>query len=253
MTHPLPADLVVPARFCGPTSSGNGGWTAGAVAAHLLASQGAADDGAVTVALRRPPPLDTAIPLARDETGALVLGEDGAPVLTARLAGTDPPVLDAVAPGEAVAAQERYAGLRSHPFPSCFVCGTARAEGDGLRIFPGRVDDDERGRTRVAATWTPSEADTGSPGRASYAVSWAALDCAGAWAGDLEERLMVLGTVTARVHALPEVGVEHVVVGADRGTEGRKTFTSTTIRAPDGRVVGAAEQVWIAVDRAAFA
>ena len=28
-----PAPLIVPRRFCGPESSGNGGWTAGALAA----------------------------------------------------------------------------------------------------------------------------------------------------------------------------------------------------------------------------
>lgn len=258
MTDAVPPELVVPSRFRGPPSSGNGGWTAGAVAAHLVAREGT-PDAAVQVTLRRPPPLDTVLQLGPDDTGALVLGEGGAAVLTARLAEVDPPVLEAVGPAVAAAAQERYAGLRSHPFPGCFVCGTDREAGDGLRIFPGRVDDDDQGRTRVAATWTPVDADAedwheyaGAPRRASYAVTWAALDCAGAWAGDLEERLMVLGTMTARVHELPEVGVEHVVVGADRGTEGRKTFTATTIHAPDGRVVGASEQVWIAVDRAAF-
>ena len=47
-----------------------------------------------------------------------------------------------------------YAGLRSHPFPTCFSCGTGRADGDGLRIFPGRVAD-QTGAARVAATWTP--------------------------------------------------------------------------------------------------
>ncbi len=140
------------------------------------------------------------------------------------------------------------------------MCGTGRAEGDGLRIFPGRVGDDDRGRARVAATWTPTASVAedwhqyaGAPRRASYPVTWAALDCAGAWAGDLEDRPMVLGTMTARIAALPEVGVEHVVVGADRGQDGRKTFTATSLYAPDGTLVGTAEHVWIAVDPALFA
>ena len=62
---------------------------------------------------------------------------------------------------------------------------------------------------------------------------------------------MVLGTMTARVDALPAVGEEHVVVGEARGESGRKTPSapprSTT---PHGRLVGAAEHVWIAVDPA---
>ena len=35
--------------------------------------------------------------------------------------------------------------------------------------------------------------------------------------------------MTARVDALPVVGEEHVVVGQDRGHDGRKTFTAATL------------------------
>ena len=83
-------------------------------------------------------------------------------------------------------------------------------------------------------------------------MTWAALDCVGGWAGDLEERLMVLGGMTARVDSLPVVGDEHVVVGQARGQDGRKTFTASTLYDPDGRIVAVAEHVWIAVDPAAF-
>jgi hypothetical protein len=141
------------------------------------------------------------------------------------------------------AARATYAGLRSHPFPGCFVCGTERE--DGLRVFPGRVDDDADGAVRVAATWTPVES--------SVPLTWAALDCIGGWAGDLGERLMVLGTMTAQVMSLPERDVEHVVVGRAGGTEGRKTFSSATLYAPDGHAIAVAEHTWIAVDPRAFA
>ena len=47
----MTATLVVPHRFRGPARSGNGGWTAGVLAAYLPG------DGPVTVTLRRPPPL----------------------------------------------------------------------------------------------------------------------------------------------------------------------------------------------------
>jgi hypothetical protein len=43
------------------------------------------------------------------------------------------------------------------------------------------------------------------------------------------------------------------VVGGARGSEGRKTFTAATLYDADGRVVAAAEHVWIAVDPADFA
>jgi len=161
-------------------------------------------------------------------------------------------------------AETRFEGLGDHPFPTCFACGTGRAEGDGLRIFPGRVADatdvpGDEPRPRVAATWTPDPSlagDDRSPEgqpHASVPVTWAALDCVGGWAGDLEERLMVLARMTARLDSLPVVGEEHVVVGMGRGRDGRKAWTSSTLYDADGRVVGSAEHLWIAVDPAAFA
>jgi hypothetical protein len=128
-----------------------------------------------------------------------------------------------------------------------------------LRIFPGRVDDDAEGRARVAAPWVPDPSvaedfhhyASGEP-RASLAATWAALDCVGGWAGDLEERLMVLGRMTARVDDLPVIGEPHVVVGEGRGQDGRKTFTASTLYDADGRVVATAEHTWIAVDAELF-
>ena len=55
----------MPRRFCGPASSGNGGWTAGALAAlvdHDCPDNRAAAWPPIRVALRKPPPLDTPLP-----------------------------------------------------------------------------------------------------------------------------------------------------------------------------------------------
>ncbi|MDO9455923.1 hypothetical protein, partial [Nocardioides sp.] len=193
------------------------------------------------------------VELADDEHGA----ETARAMLDDLLVVEAAPAESAVAPVPAVdaataqAAQAAYAGHRFHPFPTCFACGTARDEGDGLRIFPGRVADDQEGRTRVAATWTPDPSLGGDA--ASLPVTWAALDCIGGWAGDLEERLMVLGSMTARVRDLPRIGEEHVVVGAARGSSGRRTFTAASLYAADGRLLGTAEHVWIAVSAEDFA
>ncbi|MGA8246693.1 MAG: hypothetical protein WB797_07305, partial [Nocardioides sp.] len=122
-------DLIVPSRFCGPPSSGNGGWSAGALAAH--AGDDCPEDHArawpvVSVSLHAPPPLDVPMPVARAADGGVIASYDGRPVLTA--ARTHDEVLDVapVGPDEARAAQASYAGLGSHPFPTCFSCGTAR-------------------------------------------------------------------------------------------------------------------------------
>lgn len=230
--------LTVPARFCGPARSGNGGWSAGALSAHL-------DAPVVTVRLQRPPPLDA--PLRVEERdGWTVALDDGTTVLQARPADDD---LTPVAPVDAAtarAAEASYAGLASHPFPTCFTCGTGREPGDALRIFSGPVGPD-----RVAATWTP-DPSVGEDGRATLPVTWAALDCPGAWAAGVADRPMVLGQITARVEVRPVVGEEHVVLGELRGTEGRKVFTATSAYAPDGRLVGTAEATWIVVDPDAF-
>ena len=228
-------ELLVPRRFCGPPTTGNGGWTAGALAAlveHDASGSNGASPPGITVSLRKPPPLDTPMPVV-----ALV---------------------EPVSPEEARAAEATYAGLTFHPFPTCFACGVARGEGDGLRIFPGPVSDQD-GAARVAATWTPDGSladarpshDDGAA-RASLPVTWSALDCIGGWAGDLEERLMVLGRMVARVDARPVIGEEHVVVGLARGREGRKTFTASTLYDSDGRVVARAEHIWVAVNPASF-
>ena len=258
--------LIVPGRFRGPALSGNGGWSAGALAA--LVDHGCPDNHAdrwpaIAVTLRQPPPLDTPMAVTHVD-GETLASYDGAVVARARLVEGDGPVtVDAVPADEARAAMAAYPGLADHPFPTCFSCGTAREEGDGLRIFPGRVADQD-GAVRVASLWRPhpsvaedwhtyAEPDvTEQVSHASLPVTWAALDCVGAWAGDLTERPLVLGTMTAQVDTLPVIGEEHVVVGLARGTEGRKTFTASALYDADGRVVARAEHVWITVDPAAF-
>lgn len=250
----------MPRRFCGPPDSGNGGWTAGALAALDLRDAPADHAGSwptIEVSLRRPPPLEVPMPLEVVD-GVTSATYDGEVVATARRVATVLSDVEPVHPEQAEAATATYPGHTFHPFPTCVVCGTAREEGDGLRIFPGRVGTGTAGDL-VAATWTPdaslqedwhsyAEEDP----RASVAATWAALDCIGGWAGDLTERLMVLGRMTARLDDLPVVGEQHVVVGEGRGQEGRKTFTAATLYDADGRVVGSAEHTWIAVDPALF-
>lgn len=255
MTTPL----VVPHRFRGPARSGNGGWTAGALAERLSpAPVGACP--AVEVTLRRPPPLDTELSVEVDSAGGRPVRArlQHGPDLVAEAECTDRELtpLDAVDPADAEAAMAGYPGHRSHPFPECFACGPARPPGDGLRIFPGPVP----GRTdTVASLWVPHASlaelgDVVDPGveRVGVATTWAALDCVGGWSEDLEGRPCVLGRMTARVDALPVVGEEHVAVGHRLRVEGRKSFTASTLLDADGRVVATAEHVWVAVDPTAF-
>lgn len=244
--------LFVPARYCGPAKSGNGGYVAGALAREL----GDTGDRAVAVTLRQPPPLDATMRVSA-VAGGIELTFGGAVVASAAVTDRSFDPVEAVSWEEAVLASEAYPGRSSHPFPTCFSCGTRRP--DGLRIFPGEVPSTREERTRVAAPWTPDDSlatqeqgyDDPAP-RASLAATWSALDCIGGWAGDMTERLMVLGRMTAIVDDLPVVGEQHVLTGEHRGSEGRKTFTASTLHDADGRIVGRAEHVWLAVDPATF-
>jgi hypothetical protein len=254
-------ELIVPSRFRGPPTSGNGGWTAGALAGlvdHDVPADHAARWPTIAVSLRQPPPLDTPMQVTDDDGAATVAALDGDVVARAELLDESPTPVDPVPADEARAAMASYPGLRQHPFPTCFGCGTEREEGDGLRIFPGPVTA-ARDATTIAATWTPHpslfedwHAYHDDHPRASLPVAWAALDCVGGWAGDLTDRMMVLARITARVHTLPMIGEEHVVVGEARGAEGRKTWTAATLYAADGRMLAVAEHLWITVDPTAF-
>jgi hypothetical protein len=242
--------LVIPARFNGPARSGNGGFVSGTLAEVVPDAL----HRAVEVTLRRPPPLDTDLTVTTED-GVTTLGDEAGPVATARVTDDDVPAVDEVPPDVAADAMLRYPGLGNHPFPTCFACGTDRAEGDGLRIFPGPVGAD---RGHVASLWVPQPGHAESTDlvdgvqRCGVGTTWAALDCVGGWSEDLEGRPCVLGRMTARVDALPVVGEPHVVVGRHLSTDGRKSFTASTLYDADGRVVASARHTWIQVDPALF-
>ncbi|MEP6815126.1 MAG: hypothetical protein ABI873_06210 [Marmoricola sp.] len=260
MTTPLADQVIVSPRYCGPPRSGNGGYVSGLLAHELRADHTVSARLAVEVSLRQPPPLGVPLDVARESTtdsSSAALSFGGALIALARTVAADIVAVEPVGHAEAVAAAARYPGHRSHPFPTCFACGTERP--DGMRIFPGPVTPAADGSTRLAAAWTPTadvganfhEYDEPTP-RACLASTWAALDCIGGWAGDLAERLMVLARMTAIVDDLPTVGEPHVVMGQALGQEGRKTFTASTLYDPDGRIVGRARHLWVAVDPASF-
>ena len=235
-------EITVPRRYCGPPSSGNGGWTSGALASHVRALH---DCPAVSVRLSSPPPLDRPMTVVGEDheplTGRPALRLYDGEVLVASatpVAELDEPVPAPATAEEAERAQARYEGDEDHPFPSCFVCGTDRDPGDGLHLRPGPLMD---GSGRYATTWTVTD-------DVSRAVSWGALDCPSGWAAGVAGRAMVLGTMTARVWRVPSPGETLVVTAWKRGEQGRRTRSASTLHAENGELVGRAETVWVAVD-----
>lgn len=230
--------FVVPARFCGPPESGNGGWVGGHLARLVTTSP---ELPAVTVRLRTPPPLDRGMRVRApegDRTAVEVLDGDHLVAQAQAAPGPDARgIRRAVSFADAQAAGERYEGRTDHPFPTCFSCGTGRERSDGLRLEPGRVD----GSGTYAAAWVPAD-------DVRLETVWAALDCPGGWASGIAGRPMVLGTMTARVDTLPVAGAPHVVVAWQRGEQGRKHFSGTALYAADGALLAQAEATWIAID-----
>lgn len=236
MTEPI----VITGRYCGPSESGNGGYTCGRLASVL--------SGTVEVTLRRPPPLDRRLDVLRQPAGiALVDGESV--VAEARLAELDLEAPVSPGLGAAADASSRYRGLSEHAFPHCFVCGPQRDIGDGLRIFPGEVDHEGM----VAAPWTPQAwlGDASATVRREFV--WAALDCPGAWAwlGD-QAATLVLGRLTVAIDAPARAGRPHVVAGWRMGQDGRKHYAGTALYRADGTVCARGKATWIEVDRARF-
>lgn len=242
--------LVIEERYCGPATSGNGGWTAGSLAAALRAAENGAPAGAaVTVRLSAPPPLmhplDVAIAPTADGAPVATLSADGAVVATATVA-TGWEIAEPVPPSSVAAAEATvasYVSADEHPFPRCVVCGPARAPGDGMRLTPGRLPE---GGT--ACVWRPAD----TTAHVTEPWVWAALDCPGGWASDLLGRPMVLGTMTAQVMRTPSPDQACVVTGRLDRTAGRRSWTSSAVRSAEGDLLARAEAVWVAVDAAAF-
>jgi hypothetical protein len=241
-------ELVIPARFRGPSGSGNGGYVCGRIAAYA--------DGPVAVTLRRPPPLATPMSVEQVDDGSLHVRHGG--TLIAEATSLPGPLAPEI-PGPVSLAEARMSAGRARyfqdpVFPECFGCGMDRRSGDGLRIFPGPVP----GRAVWAAPWTPDSSVAGTDGRVRQEVAWAALDCPSGIAAAEHARLgqnaaIVLGRMTASLAALPAPGDECRVIAWPDGRDGRKLTAGSALLGPGGEVLAVARAVWVTVPRRALA
>ncbi|WP_380876108.1 hypothetical protein ACFB49_07340 [Sphingomonas sp. DBB INV C78] len=231
-------EVRIDRRFRGPPGSGNGGYVAGCVAAALGGS------GCV-VTLRQPPPLDTVMRLERGDSGVALLAGDE---LVASATPTEievevptPPNMDT-----AVAAETRFTGFRHHHFPGCFVCGPEREAGDGLRIFPGAIDNVG---SQVATVWRPDESLGDEAGLVRPEFIWAALDCPGFFAVEARSGPAVLGRMGVVQHGRVRVGEPVIVTGWPIASDGRKHHAGTALHDADGRLIAASVATWISLQR----
>jgi hypothetical protein len=235
--------ITIERRFCGPPQSGNGGYVCGVLAQHV--------DGDAEVTLRLPPPL--AAPLAVETVaggGAVLLDADRQVVAEAvpTTVAVDVPAPVGVDDAARAAANSIFVHDRStHPFPSCFVCGPDRAEGDGLRLFAWGVD----GRDVVAVAWAPDPSlprDEHDDAAVAPQIVWSALDCPSGFSMYLEPPLeppFVLGRLAAHVAAPVRVGTRYSVMGWRTAVDGRKLFAGSAVHDDNGALVACARATWV--------
>jgi hypothetical protein len=228
--------LTIPSFFNGPPTSGNGGYTCGRVAQLV-------DAEVAEVSLRSPPPLETPLAVARE--GDRVEVRDGDTLVAEGRPGellVDVP--DPVPASEVKAAQEagREHWAQGHPFPTCVVCGPARA--DGFGITPAALS----GRDGLfGAAWTPDEASDDGGGSVRPELVWAALDCptsapvANFGAGPA----MVLASLTARLGCPLRIGEPHTILSWALGEDGRKHWSAAALYDSDGILTCASRALWI--------
>lgn len=230
MDHHAP--LVVPARFNGPADSGNGGYSAGLLAARLA--------GPATVELRAPPPLDTPLRVIATGTGLEALHGDTlvmrawpcGPALTAPRA----PSLEAARRGA-----DRYPAPEDHALPTCFVCGPARDPSDGLCLRTGPL----AGMPLVGDVWRPGEDLGDEHGRVRPEVLWAALDCPSCFAIPALDNAILLGRISARIDSRPRIGEPVIVAGWHDRSDGRKHHTGTALYTAEGTLLAQSDTLWI--------
>jgi hypothetical protein len=226
-------NITVARRFCGPESSSNGGYFAGLVA--TLASD------TLAVRLLKPPPLDTELEILPRGEGAFEVRHGEVVVGEAKHSDLKLSLPPPVSYFEAVEASRRYTGFSAHRFPTCFVCGTQRPRGDGLRLFAGFIP--ERGV--VAAPWVPDASLDNGDGKVRPEFMSAALDCPGYYALTTDDRMMVLAELTVHLDRLVHIDESCTVIGWRLADNGRKHEAGTAIFDEDGEVCGRARALWI--------
>lgn len=232
--------VVIPENCEGPPQIAHGGFVSGLLLDGFT--------GAVQITLRQPTPVGVSLDLRQDgermllRHGDTVLAESQAAVLE-----IDVPPMPSVEQARAAEADSPSRWHERGVHPTCFGCGLARNDDDGLGIAVGACDAD--GVEQVAAVWTPSTRHAGPDGVVDRRWIVAALDCPGAMAFIARDvHAFLLGRIVYEQFGAVEAGVDHVVSGWQIGVEGKKRFAGTALGTADGKVLAAARAVWFGRD-----
>lgn len=244
------ASIIIDKRYCGPPNSGNGGYVCGRLAQHI--------PGDAEVTLRAPPPLEKPLDVVAKDDGLWELCDGGTVVATGRMASIELARREKASFEEASTA-EWLTPIKPHEhlLPTCFVCGPARAQGDGLRISAGPLARQSPNASAVlAATWTPDSSLATEDGFVAPEFLWSALDCPTGYAvtydpvsGGWDRMPILLGRMAVRIEARPRPGERCVITAWETGRDGRKRTAEAAAHDEAGALLAVARTTWIAVDR----
>jgi hypothetical protein len=228
------AQVEIDRRFCGPSDSGNGGYTCGIVAKLI--------GGPAEVILRRPPPLNRALNIEKTDSDKVVLYDETGIIAEASSTHIEfdlpePPTFSEVENSSPAADI-----IERHQYPTCFVYGPLRKKHDGLRIFSAPIK--ERGY--LASTWIPDSSLSDAAGTIRDEIIWAALDCPGGWAVVYDKmRPILLGKLAVHIQDRIMSGDKSIIVAWKISEEGRKIITGTALFSESGRLYARAKATWI--------
>jgi len=137
----------------------------------------------------------------------------------------------------------------NHPFPTCFTCGPERREGDGLRIFPGRILDADDSDSLFAAPWIPDSSLTSGGVVVRPEFVWAAMDCPTGFAAGFPWR----GTLVTGRLAVEQIAPiyplrPYVVMSWSTSSEGRKYHAGAALYDSSGEMCARARATWIKLE-----
>jgi hypothetical protein len=240
------ATLTIPARFNGPPGVGQGGYTAGLLAAHLESA------GPSEVRLRRPTPLDVPLAIERVDDGSIRAVNGGETIAECRPVGLEIDLPLLVTPQQAQDAAKFPEWMRAEyqgeaESEVCFVCCP---RSDGLNIHPGHV-----AGTQVIACSVRPPSEFLVDGVFAQEIVWAILDCPSFWATwvllpdqgreSLMEKGSVTGSLAVDILRLPNATDELFVQAWKTGEDGRKHFGEAVLVCGTDEIIARARQTAI--------
>ena len=231
--------VVVSKRFCGPPTTGNGGYTCGMLAQSLSHA------AAVECTIRKPIPIEQSLQVElRDGKALLRDGEET--VIEAASTDYNFDLPRPITGKEANRAVANSPAFHNHPFPTCFVCGPERAEHDGLRVFPGPATPQDEYANLFAASWVPAREFADEHGIVRSEFIWAAMDCpTGFAAGFPYEGKLVTGRLGVKLLAAIHAEEQCVLMSWSLGSDGRKCHAAAVLYNAARQPCAIAKATWI--------